>query len=175
MAPLPPNSTGRLYVDYTVCGEEHTAIVRFATGSSADEALADFNDLTTEASPLLFESTVNNVRFSAALSNVSNPLPGTWPTGWGSGAGTHIQTANMLSFRSRSLDGRKGGIILFGCKFTESGGDARINSAESADVEACLAVLANAEGTFVTINQFQPSWYQYANIGQDAYWRNRIR
>lgn len=175
MAPLPANSTARLFVDYTVCGEEHTALVRYKAPNTYDDALAAFAAVVAEASPLVFASTVNNVRFANILSDFTNPVPGTWPTGWGEGAGTHIQTANMLSFRSRSLDGRKGGFILFGCKFTESGGDARINSAESADVEAVLAELASSEGSFLTINGFQPSWYQYANIGQDAYWRNKIR
>jgi hypothetical protein len=81
----------------------------------------------------------------------------------------------MLNFVGRSLDGRRTAVKLLGCRVESSGDDFRVTTAEGSMVNAAVAALNAMEGTFVTINGFQPVWKNYANIGDNAYWRNHIR
>lgn len=175
MTPLPPDSTARLKVFYTVCGHVHTHQVRFKAPNTADDAMASFNDLITAVGGLLFASEVINVVVAADGSNVFNPYAGTWPVGWGDGAGAQKDTANMLNFVGRSVDGRRVRADLFGCVVDSSSGIFRATAAGTAIVEAGVTVLNDAEGTYLSINGFQPQWGLYANLGQSAYWRNHIR
>lgn len=175
MAPLPPDSTARLFVDYTVCGHQHTAQVRFRAPATADDAIAAFNDVIGAIGEYFFLTTVNSVRVAAEGSNISNPYPGTWPTGWGAGAGVPAFSARYCDFVGRSLDGRRVRLALFGFQFEYSGTDFRMNAAEDDNVAAAVDALNAAEGVMLSINGFQPLWYAYADIGDNAYWRNQIR
>jgi hypothetical protein len=158
-----------------VCGEEHAFLIRYGAGSSAAEAIDDFNTITTACESLLYESTVTNVLVAASGSNVANPYDGTWPVGWGADAGTHAESAMMLDYIGRSFDGRRVRHSYFGCKQQTDGEDFRLNAADSSPVAAAVAALNVCEGTFVSINGFQPVYYPYANTGSNAYWRNKIR
>jgi len=175
MAPLPPDGTGRVKIDYAVCGEVHTCQIRYAEGSSVEEALDDFSTVIAAVGTEFFASEVVNVTAAISGSNVFNPVGATWPIGWGVGAGLHYQTAWYYDFIGRSLDGRRVRFSLFGAIALVEGNDYRITSGESSEVAGAVDALNAMEGTFVSINAFQPIWHPYANTGINAYWRNKIR
>lgn len=175
MAPLPPDSTARLKVHYAVCGYRHTHQVRFKSPNTVDDAISAFNGLIAIIGGSFFSSEIVKLEVAADGSNIFNPVADEALAGWGSGSGTPKDTANMLNFIGRSLDGRKARADLFGCTITSAGGDYRDSGGESSSVNDAVAYLNGQEGCYITINGFQPIWYDYVNLGPNAYWRNKIR
>jgi len=175
MAPLPPDGTARVWIDYHTCGEDHTALIRFKAPATDVEVADAFNAFVGAVGAFFALSTFIGARVAALGSNVSNPAAGSWPVSWGSGAGDHAMTAHYLDFVGRSFDGRRARIALFGCLVTQQGDDYRATSAESSVITDGVAVLNGTPNIFLSINEFQPVWYPYADMGVNAYWRNRIR
>jgi hypothetical protein len=175
MAPLPPHSTARLYIDYETCGFNHTQLVRAGTGVTPAEAVTEAAVIWGECSPLLHLVTITGARWSDALSDVSNPVAWTGDASYGGGAGVAYETAKYYDFVGRSVAGRRVRLSFFGAVALEIGDNYRASVAENADVANVLAALGLAEGVFVAIDGFQPLWHQYADMGVNAYWRNKIR
>jgi hypothetical protein len=175
VAPLPLDSTARYKFLYTTCGFDHTAQMRVGDGVSDADAATEFNAFITAAGGLFHASSLTGVLKAASGSNVFNPVVADWPVGWGSTAGPADHTANFVDWVGRSLDGRRVRFSLFGCTFNSFNDSYRILAAEDAAVNDVVTVLNAAEGTFVSINGFQPVWKQYADIGVNAYWRNKVR
>lgn len=175
MAALPPSSTARVKIQYTVDGHDHVCQIRYKAPDTTDDVIAGFNDLITAIGPRLHESTFVQASVAALGSDIFNPLAGDWPVGWGDGAAPNYGSALYYDFIGRSLDGRRVRLALFGAQNLQMGTDYRINTAEDADVDAAVQVLNEAEGIFLSINGFQPVWYSYVNTGVNAYWRNKIR
>lgn len=175
MAALPPSSTARVKIQYTVSGFDHVVQVRYKAPDTTDDVIAGFNDLITAIGPLLLESTFVQASVAAIGSDIFNPLAGDWPVGWGDSTQGNYSSAQFYDFVGRSLDGRRVRLTLFGAQVIQDGGDFRINTVENANVDAAVQVLNDAEGTFLSINGFQPVWYSYVNTGVNAYWRNKIR
>lgn len=175
MAPLPPDSTARVKVNYSTCGFEHTAMIRFKEPNTVDDVVTEFNALITAIGSLFYLSSFIDAQVAVSGSNVFNPVAGGWPVTWGSGVGPNYATAHYLDFVGRSLDGRRVRLALFGCQSYTSGDDYRALSTESAAVDDAVNVLNDAEGVFLSINGFQPIYKSYANIGVNAYWRNKVR
>lgn len=176
MAALDPSNTARLYVDYEVAGQNHTLQCRLGTGvltTDGMDVVADFLDALSSA---LYLVTVLGARFSASGSNVSNPVPWSGDPTYGADVGPPNASANYLDFVGRSNDGRRVRVAVFGARFVAaSAGDFRATGGEVAAIGDALAVLLDTEGQFVTVSGLQPSWKQYANTGNNAYWRNHIR
>lgn len=175
MAPLPPDSSARAWVDYHTCGEDHTAMIRFKAPATATDVADAFTAFVGAIGAFFALSTVISVREAADGSNISNPAAGTWPVSWGAGAGDHAMTAHYMDFVGRSVDGRRSRLALFGCLVNQQGDDYRATSAESSLVTDAVAVLNGVADIFLSINKFKPTYYPYANMGTNAYWRNRIR
>lgn len=175
MAPLAPDSTARVWVDYHTCSEDHTLLIRYKDPATTDDVADAFSELMTLIGAFFAVSTVNGVRAAALGSNVSNPIAGGWPTGWGSGAGDHAMSANYLDFIGRSLDGRRTRLAIFGCIVRQQGDDYRATIAESSVVNDGVSHLNSFPNIYLSINEFKPVYYPYANMGVNAYWRNRIR
>jgi len=58
MAPLPPNSTKRYYLDYDVASKQHTLIARCDSAVTAAQASTYFDNFLSALSPVLFQWTV---------------------------------------------------------------------------------------------------------------------
>jgi hypothetical protein len=64
---------------------------------------------------------------------------------------------------------------VFGANFTTLGDDYRASVGESAFVADAIAELTSDAQMFWTVGGNVPVWNSYANIGTNAYWRNKIR
>jgi hypothetical protein len=124
---------------------------------------------------MFYESDYISAQLAISGSNVFNDVAGDWPVSWGSGDGPHYASALYNDFVGRSLDGRRVRFALFGAQSLQTGDDYRALATEDSRVAAGVAVLNGVEGTFLSINGFQPVWKPYTNQGTNAYWRNHIR
>lgn len=177
MAPLPVESTGRLFVDYSTCQEVHTAMVRFGTGGNAGDAMAMLDSFWIAITSLMYLGTIQAARVADLGSTVTYPVTWTGAASFGSGAGSHYQTANYVDFVGRSIGGRRVRLATFGLisHADTSNSDYRHQATDSAAVAAGLAVLEASTDTPVAIDGSPAVWQQYADIGVNAYWRNHIR
>ena len=175
MAPLAPDSTPRVWIDYEVGSYNHTLQIRHTEDVAPEDVIPAFNDFITACGILFFASTFVGARYAAGGSHISVPLAGSWPVGWGDTAAGRKDSANYVDFIGRSADGRRVRMAVFGAKNQNLGDDYRMTSVESAPMFAGVGELNSHPGIFVSINAFQPVWYPYANLGTNAYWRNHIR
>lgn len=178
MAPLPVESTARLFVDYTTCSEQHTMMVRYGVGGSVSDAIAMLDAFLIALDDFVLAATIDGARVSDLGSTVTYPVAWTGAAGFGDGTGTHYKTANYLDFVGRSIGGRRVRLAVFGAVFhadTVGTGDYRFNATDEARVAAALAVLEASSDTPVAIDGDPAVWQQYANCGVNAYWRNHIR
>ena len=175
LAPINPNNTQRYWVDYTTCGEQHSLqcrAVSTVTDADAGATMAAFLNAVSVWTRLI---TIDGFRRAAPGSNVTTSV--TWPGSatYGSGAGSHYETAQYVDFIGRGPTGRRVRASVFGVNFSSLGGDYRISSAESPAVAAAIAELTSDAEIFVDVEYEIPVWHPYANCGVNAYWRNKVR
>lgn len=177
MAPLPVNSTARFFLDYETSGHPHTLMVRFGTGSSPGDAMTLVHNFLDALSPLIFLLTVQGARVSNISSGVSFPVTWTGDPTYGSGVGDSTNTAWYLDFVGRGIGGRRARLAVFGSTNVRDGAndDYRISTSDSAAVLAAVQALEAGSDVPVTIDADAVNWHQYANVGMNAYWRNRLR
>lgn len=178
MAPLPVESTARLFVDYTTCSEQHTLMCRFGVGSSVGDAIALVDAFLIALDDFVLAATIDAARVADLGSTFTYPVSWTGAATFGAGVGTHYKTANYLDFVGRSIGGRRVRMAVFGAVFhadTVGTGDYRFNATDEARVAAALAVLEASSTEPVAIDGDAAVWQQYANCGVNAYWRNNIR
>lgn len=175
MAPLPPNTTARLYVDYETCTVQHTSVIRYNTGSTWGDAQIEWNDVVEAIDESFYLINILGARVQDAGTDFTYPV--TWiqqPT-YGTDAGPKNAGANMCNFIGRSNTGHRGGLFLFGYLASVVGAKYRVPEASNAGVAAALVELRAAEGTMCAVDGAPMVWQNYANIGESAYWRNKIR
>jgi hypothetical protein len=177
MAPLPSNNTAVLFVDYSVAGEQHTVQVRYSASSSVAAAMAWLDDFLVATSPFLFLTTIVAARNRAQGSNLSFPVTWTGASTYGSGAGEHFNSAWYIDYIGRSPLGRRVRIGMFGTNVVTDAvsDDYRLQEAENVNVANTLTALEASPTEGIAIDGGNPVWNRYANIGVNAYWRNRIR
>lgn len=170
-----PNNTARLFVDYTVCGVDHTSMIRFDAPNTYVDAQVEWNDVVEAVDTDLLLITIRGARVQAKDTDFSFPVDWTQQETYGTADGDRAQAADMLNFIGRSSGGTKGGFFLFGCVVKELNEKYRILSSEDPAVAAGLVELRAAEGTALAADGLQMTWQNYVNIGTNAYWRNKIR
>jgi len=175
MAPLSPDSTARVYLDYSVAGYDHTLICRHnSTGTIAD-AVDALQAFITAASPGVYASTLIGLRASNSGSNITFPLSNTFSTSWGSGAAAGNESAQYYDMVGRSVDGRKVRAAIFGATQVSASDKYRVPYSAGSFWSDMIDALGADVNCFVTISAQTPTWHQYANTGINAYWRNKIR
>lgn len=174
MAPLPPESTARYFVDYATCGEEHTMEIRATAVVSPATFGTILNNYLLNIQALIFPLTVNIVRFAATGSTISNPVT-TGMEGQVRGAGTPTvdNVPIALNFVGRSGGGRRVRLMTFGYKGAVSA--YRLTSAEDANISDAVDTLNTTANCFLAIDNTKPVWYAYANVLSNAYWQRRVR
>lgn len=177
MAPIPSNNTGVLFVDYNTCGEDHTIQMRYGSGGSVTDAMTVMENFLNALDPGLNLVTIIGARERAAGGNVTFPVAWTGAATYGGSAGTREKTAQYIDFVGRSVGGVRLRVAMFGVgdvvDTTEH--DYRFSRAASAVVDDALTALEASAVAPVAADGDAVSWHQYANVGVNAYWRNRIR
>jgi len=177
MAPVNPNNTARLWVDYTDGIHQHTLMWR-VNGAIASIAAAKtaVHDFLTALSPVLFELTITGARAAAAGSDVSNPSLWTGDASYGTGAATAINAPVEIRYEGRSLGGRRGSAHLYGYKVGVPG-TFRIGITPASELDDALVVLqaATVAGTMVAIDNGAMNWHTYVNIQYNSYWERKAR
>lgn len=175
MAPLPENSTTRVYIDYTAGGQAHTMQLRFDDGLTTDWATAA-NEVIVEMLPMMYTTdSVTGVRYSPVGSNLSFPLPGVT-----TGSGANVTAfdpdlkPNFISFTGRSLDGRDVRVTFFSPIFNLKDSGYR-GPLGAGDVAALFSAITSTEPNVTTISGGQPLWHAYVNYGSNAYFQRKAR
>ena len=177
MAPLPTNNTDSLFVDYHISGEDHVIQCRFASPAGVNDAMDVVDGVLTAIASDLTTVTIVGARQRLSGTTVTFPITWTGAPSYGSGSGSHFQTASYMDFVGRSLDGRRVRFTIFGhaALADTTGSDYRFDASAHASVAAALVVLRGTVGTPCSISGQDATWKDYANIGVNAHWRNKIR
>lgn len=175
MAPLPPNTTARLFIEYTSVGKEHTAELRLPVGATTADAEAVYDLMAPAmAAGMASNDSVTGARFSAAGSNVSFPL-GVAPDAGNLDAVSDIDMrARFVSFTGRSVDGRDVRFTFF-TPYVVADPNGYRQITPTGLAAGILAVLTGLGASIRTISGLQPIWNTYANLGYNAYYQRRNR
>lgn len=184
MAPLNPNFTRRVYVDYEVANVPHEMQLRLSATASIIDTLDNLYYILNFCSSALPTSwVVTGVRHSAAGSDISVPYDYSASELFGfTGADTNpfspVNHPRQLNYVGRSFtSGRRWRLGLYGCNFTVPA-NYRLGPGEtvfaSAEVFAALAGMASA-GQLRTIDGTEPVVYSYVNVNFNSYWETERR
>jgi hypothetical protein len=173
---LPPSSTKRWWLDYTVNGDSHSILMRADAGQSAAQVSGVFSTLLTGFGDAnLYQYDVTGLRYAEVGSDVSLPAPYTGDAQFGTGTAVSTdQRAKTLSFTGRDVAGHKVKFFMYGIKM-QAQGDYRISIGEDVAIGAAITYLTNLTEHFWTIAGLQPIWNGYANVGWNDHWIKRAR
>lgn len=173
--PLPPNNSARYFLDYSCMGYGHVLQMRVDGAVTDSDASGILSAFLTVLDPVLYLITVDGFRFSQA--GWTHSIPAVWSgdASFGTGGDAPALTAQYISFVGRDTDGYRARVEVFGSQLTSYGGDYRLSSSESTVVADAIAAMTADASMFWTVNQEVPIWHTYANLGINAYWRNKIR
>jgi hypothetical protein len=164
-----------LFVDYNTGIHDHTLTVRFDAPNTVTDAMGMADEFLDGCSEFVYTLTIQGARWSDVGETISHSVAWSGSTAYGDGVANPWEDANMLDFVGRSFAGRRSRAGLFACKQVQHGLDFRITSGEDANIGAVVTLLNGFEGAFLSIEGGQPIWKEYANLGPNAYWRNKIR
>lgn len=183
MAALPDNNTGRYFVDYLANGREHTVMFRYAAGAAPNapgiaflESCREFLDTMAAAMPTDYAMVA--ARYSASGTNFTIPLTAPLIENAGAVTPNLSDAPSYWNFIGRTLGGRQVKLMMLGVGDDASepnaqGKNYRLTSAERPTVAAAIGVL-NSSGQ-VAIDNLDPTWYAYVNLGYHSYWTRRLR
>lgn len=111
---LPGFNTPRLFLDYTVGGEDHTVQFRYPEGGSQGAAVSTVVELMAFLDGSLYTTTINSLQFSDVESDVRNPI--TWPgdPSYGTGGVPAGQEMKFFSITGKDDDGHRCRVEMFG-------------------------------------------------------------
>jgi predicted amino acid dehydrogenase len=174
MAPLPVNSTARLWVKKSGISGEHETMFRFIAGTTQSEAVTGVHIICEEMASFLWEDDAFiSARWAADGSNLSFPVAWDVIPGENPGTPDEAQYPGFVSWVGRGADGREVRWTLNGVPFTADD-NYRIFASESITVEAVRFAL-ETELTIANIGSFHPVVYNYVNLGYNAYFQRKAR
>lgn len=191
MAPLNPNTTGRVYFDYVTgnlaTSQEHTVMMRFAVGSGFNlgDAQEEFLSILTAFGVAEFATgwRVTGVRLSQPLQDISLPfalIPSLAAFVGTGGALGPSQEAREWTMQGRSFtSGRRVDFSFYGILEADPA-NFRINAGGSG-FPALVALAqqrltaSSLAGYWVAIDGSAATWYGYLNMNYNSYWERRIR
>lgn len=188
MAPLPPNSTARVFFDYVtgnaVTSVEHTVGFRVASSLSDDgKQLAVSTFLNSiGAGTLVIGWRIIRARVQAAGSNFSQPIP--LIAGLASLVGTFNSSAFGAdreaiewTWQGRSYStGRRVDISLYGlAQALPVNFRLPVGGSSPAWVGNTVTQLNGAATEILAIDGAEATWYNYVNANYNSYWERRLR
>lgn len=175
MAPLPPNTTYRWFVDYRWQGGQHVMQFRTPAPLSDSDVATEIRGFLLAIAPALHTSwTTMQLRRSAAGSLLSFPVAMAAVVGTNTFSPTPLQYPRFISWVGRGPTGRRTRITVYGAEPSVSD-DFRLTAGENAAIQAGVDYLQHADRTFVTIGGDEPIWAEYANAGYNAYYQRQRR
>lgn len=174
MAPLPQNSTARLWIKYTSVEREHELLVRL--GSGADAAVA--SSTATAIATILRDIMVTTdafigARFAAAGANISFPVTFTPIAGTVSGTPDPDKVANFVALSGRTSTGRDIKWTFFTPQYDAS--TLGYRTARAGAVLDFAEYIEDNPALIVGIDGNAPVVNGYANVGFNAYWQRQAR
>lgn len=187
MAPLPPSSTARLFVDYVTAGTlgvEHTFQVRYASGDrSAADAQARVLSFLQGVGAAQFVTGWRVLRVRTALAGedftgVQVPIAGLAAfIGTNAGGYTRDRQTEEWTWQGRGVASpRRVDVSLYGIR-----GDIsqtlrwQVGGSSPAWIGTSCAALQAASSPLVCIDGAPIIWYSYVNQNRNSYWERRIR
>lgn len=176
MAPVADNLTDRYFVDYETSAGEHTVLFRYLSGTDQSAAILDLRAVISALLPRMFNSTqFLALRFSAAGSNVSNPLPFVGLVGGLPVAGPRQEGPKFISFIGRSATGRRSRLFFYGTDFFPAE-DYRILIPNDGALTAAYNILSTPGTSRCAPDGSTPVvWKTYVNVGYNSYIERRQR
>jgi hypothetical protein len=175
MAPLPPESTARIFVVYTVNGDQHSVSARYDdTLLTAAEAVTQMAALFAAADGSLYETTIDRAEYTNVGSNVRLPIEWTGDATYGAGTSTGQDRDNLWTWTGKSIGGRRFRLELLGIKTTVPGNFRQARATDNL-ADAVLTVIEGEEPIFITIDAASPIFNQYANAGDSDVWKQNHR
>jgi len=175
MAPLPPESTPRYKINYSVVGGDfHSAIVRAPAPVSPATFGTWADGFFTALAPEMYGITIGTVDFAPSGSNIFNPVTsGIEGNTYGTGTQPAQAKPYSLSFVGRSPDARRGRLFIFGPKFGDD--TYRFNFGENTAVDAAIDELRAPSGWPMGIGGQELIWKSYANFGVNDHYIKKMR
>lgn len=179
MAPLPENSTGRYFVDYTFRDQGHTLQIRYGAGTAV-ESLPFHAGVFLSSLATLMDNTwaIVGARLQSAGSTFA--VPTVAPVLSATPSGGVLPPANYPQFTTwvgrGNTSGRRVRIFVYGLLLGNDG-SYRISN-PTGPTQAARAALIDGVGednVFVTIGGDAPTWYNYVNQGFNSYWEREAR
>jgi hypothetical protein len=176
MAPLPPESTARLWVDYNDGQHDHTLLMRYAPSAGLGPAMDAAAEFLGAVGPSLYLITVIGARAANSGSVISQPEAWTGSSTYGTGAMPAVSAPVELCFVGRTILGRMAKWFVYGWKEGVPGAF-RFFPGDFAALDNGVAALRTAAlaGTIVGIDGAIPSVYPYVNIQNNSYWETQAR
>jgi len=114
MTALPASNTPRVFIDYTVGGEQHTMSYRYPETGSLVTALSTLAEMWAFMDSEMYATTIDGARFAEVNSNVTNPA--VWPGDPSYGTGTPAAGQEMKFFSMVGKDpiGKRWRVEWFG-------------------------------------------------------------
>lgn len=180
-----PNYTARYRIKYNDGSANHTQTWRYPGVGDGPElgavSAAVLNYYTAMADGLWDDFAFLSVSYCLKDADIFIPLAVGGFTGTVSPTGVRkkFHKANMLSFIGRTNAGHR--VIFYQYGFFHAVGensqldDFRIFRSEEPLIDNAIAALV-AAGADLVGNDGQPvNWYSYANVGENDYWKGKVR
>jgi len=177
MAPLPVNSTARLWLDYNDGINEHSMMWRYDAASTTVAAvMADMSEFLTALETVLYELTILGVRWANLGEDFSSPFTWSGAATYGTGAITAVNAPRELRVEARSFGGRKVHTSLYGYD-AGTPGTYRIPVTPASVYEDALNVLKSAttNARYIAIDGELVYFKEYFNIQNNSYWETQAR
>lgn len=175
MAPLNPNNTARVKVEYQNAIAAHSFIIRVSDVSFVTALEGQLSIILARLTGLYDFSEITGVQFAAQGSDLFFPHPPGLLGGftWGSGPATVETNATALTFTGRSLTGRRVRFAIFG--YSDPLTQFRLTSAEDARIADTVTDLGASPTRFLAIDGNLPTWNPYANVRAYDHWIDEAR
>jgi len=108
------------------------------------------------------------------FSDVSNPVAFTGEATYGADAEPGTAQTTYLAYMGRTLTGRRVRVAVYGYKGSVTD-NFRLSSAEDANAYGGIAELGSYNNRWVGIDELDPLWQLYVNVGFNAFWQRQAR
>jgi hypothetical protein len=174
MAPLPPETTQRFFLDYATANRQHTLMVRTTTPQAATTFSTVMDAFLDAIAPTIYAIVIVGARVAQVGSNITSPIAWGGSAGYGATAEPLDLAPRQLCFLGRSTDGRRMRMYLFGYEGATHG-DYRISRSENTDVDAAYNVMEANPSFWASISGNVTTKYEYVDINFNSYWERDLR